>query len=258
MELELEGKAVLVTGGSNGLGRALCHRLVAEGARVAFCGLDPQRVEGTRAALEAEGGEVLAVRADVTDPGDLARLAEVTQERFGRIDGLVNNAGRSAAKPLTQLTDEDWDEDLALKLHAAARLCRLAMEPLGSRGGSIVNVLAIGGKAPGAGSMPSSVTRAAGMALTKALSKEAGPANVRVNAVLIGLVESGQWERMAAATERPVEQLYEDMAKRSSIPLGRVGKASEFADLVAFLLSPRAGYVSGAAINLDGGLCAVV
>jgi len=106
--------------------------------------------------------------------------------------------------------------------------------------------------------MPTSVSRAAGMALTKALSKEVGPRNVRVNAVLIGLVESGQWDRLAAASGTPVEQLYETMAKNSGIPLGRVGRAEEFADLAAFLLSPRAGYVSGTAINLDGGLCAVV
>lgn len=258
MDLELEGKAVLVTGGSNGLGRALCQRLVAEGAAVAFCGRDPERIEGTRADLEAEGGRVLAVRADVTKPADLARLVEGTLERFGRIDGLVNNAGRGAARPLLELTDADWDEDLALKLQAATRLCSLGLEALGREGGSIVNVLAIGGKTPGSGSMPSSVSRAAGLALTKVLSKEAGPAGVRVNAVMIGLVESGQWARRAAAAGTPVDAFYEDMAKRSGIPLGRVGRAEEFADLVAFLLSPRAGYVSGAAINLDGGLCAVV
>jgi NAD(P)-dependent dehydrogenase (short-subunit alcohol dehydrogenase family) len=258
MELELEGKAILVTGGSNGLGRALCRRLVAEGAAVAFCGLDRDRLDATRTALEAQGGDVLALRADVTVPDDLAAFVTAATDRWGGIDGLVNNAGRSAAKPLLETTDDDWDDDLALKLHAATRLCRLTLGRLAERQGSIVNVLAIGGKAPGAGSMPSSVTRAAGMALTKALSKEAGPAGVRVNAVLIGLVESGQWERRAAASGRSVGELYEAMAKSTDIPLGRVGRAEEFADLVAFLLSPRAGYVSGSAINLDGGLSAVV
>jgi NAD(P)-dependent dehydrogenase (short-subunit alcohol dehydrogenase family) len=258
MELELGGKTVLVTGGSDGLGRALCHRLVAEGAKVAFCGRDVGRLEATRAALEADGGDVAAVSADVTRPDDIARVVETALERWGRIDGLVNNAGKSSAKPLVNTTDEDFDGDLSLKLYASARLCRLTLEHLGVRGGSIVNVLAIGGKTPGAGSMPTSVSRAAGMALTKALSKEAGPRDIRVNAVLIGMVESGQWDRRAAASGTPVERLYENMAKNSGIPLGRVGRAEEFADLVAFLLSPRAGYVSGTAINLDGGLCAVV
>jgi len=258
MELELDGKVVLVTGGSNGLGRALCHRLVAERARVAFCGRDPERLAATGAALEAEGGEVLAVAADVTQPGDLARFVGGAAERWGRIDGVVNNAGRSAAKPLTELSDEELDDDLALKLHAATRLCRLTMAQLAEHGGAIVNVLAIGGKTPGAGSMPSSVSRAAGMAMTKALSKEAGPRNVRVNGVLIGLIESGQWDRMAEVRGVPVAQVYDEMARGAGIPLGRVGRAEEFADLVSFLLSPRSGYVSGTAINLDGGLCAVV
>jgi len=258
MELELEGKTVLVTGGSDGLGRALCHRLVAEGAKAAFCGRDPVRMDATRAALEEAGGEVLGVMADVTRSADLARFVDAALERFGRIDGVVNNAGRSAGKPLLQITDEEFEADLDLKLHAAARLCRLTLEHLAERGGAIVNVLAIGAKTPGPSSMPSSVSRAAGMALTKALSKEAGPHGVRVNAVLIGLVESGQWDRMAAASGTPIEDFYETMGANAGIPLGRVGRASEFADLVAFLLSPRAGYVSGTAINLDGGLCATV
>lgn len=258
MDLELEGKTVLVTGGSLGLGRALCHRLVAEGAQVAFCGRDRGRLEETRAALEAQGGDVLAVRADVTSPEDLARFVAEAHGRFGRIDGVVNNAGRSAAKPLAELSDEEFEADLALKLHAAARLCRLTLDHLAERGGAIVNVLAIAAKAPAAASMPSSVSRAAGMALTKALSKEAGPRGIRVNAVLIGLIESGQWERMASSSATPVEELYQSLAASSGIPLGRVGRPGEFADLAAFLLSPRAAYVSGTAINLDGGLSAVV
>ncbi len=238
MELELEGKVVVVTGGSNGLGRALCLRLASERARVAFCGRDEERIEVTRTEVEALGGEVLATRADVTKAADLARFVDATLERWGRIDGLVNNAGQSAGKPLVDISDEEWEADISLKLYAAARLCRRTMEHLAVRGGSIVNVLAIGGKTPGASSMPSSVSRAAGMALTKALSKEAGPHGVRVNAVLIGLIESGQWERRADSSGTPVEQLYETMAKNSGIPLGRVGRAEEFADLVAFLLSP--------------------
>jgi NAD(P)-dependent dehydrogenase (short-subunit alcohol dehydrogenase family) len=258
MQLDLEGKTVLVTGGSDGLGRALCQRLVAEGANVAFCGRNVERIDATRTELEAAGGDVAAVTADVTRLEDIVRFVDTALERWGRIDGVVNNAGQTALKTLVDTTDEDFDEDLSLKLYAAARLCRLTLEHLGRRGGSIVNVLSTGAKTQAASSMPTSISRAAGMALTKALSKEVGPDNVRVNAVLIGLIESGQWVRRAAASGVPVEQLYEELGKNSGIPLGRIGRAEEFADLVAFLLSPRAGYLSGAAINLDGGLCAVV
>jgi NAD(P)-dependent dehydrogenase (short-subunit alcohol dehydrogenase family) len=258
MELELEGKTVLVTGGSDGLGRALCRRLVAEGAAVAFCGRDAGRIDATTDELLAAGGDVAGVIADVSKPEDIVRFVDTALERWGRIDGVVNNAGQTALKALIETTDQDFDDDLALKLYAAARLCRLALPHLAREGGSIVNVLSTTAKAPTGGSMPTSVSRAAGMALTKALSKEVGSDNIRVNAVLIGLVESGQWVRRAAAAGVPVEQLYQDMGKSSGIPLGRVGRAEEFADLVAFLLSPRAGYVSGTAINLDGGLSAVV
>jgi len=258
MDLELGGKVVLVTGGSDGLGRALCRRLVGEGARVAFCARNEERLRSTAEELRTSGGEVVDVVADVAVPDDLHRFVDEVVSRWGRIDGLVNNAGRSAGRPVAETTDAEWDEDLQLKLYAAVRLTRLALPYLRAGGGAVVNVLAIGAKAPAAASGPSSVTRAAGMALTKALSREVGADGVRVNAVLIGLIESGQWERLAELRQMPVDALYEQMGADAGIPLGRVGRAGEFADTVAYLLSARASYVTGVALNLDGGLCTVV
>jgi len=259
MDLELGGKVVLVTGGSDGLGAAVARRLVREGARVALCARGAERLESTAASLREAGGEVLAQVADVSRPEEVDRFVEAVVARWGRVDALVNNAGTAAARPFAEVNDAAWEADLQLKLFAAVRTCRRVLPLLREAGGgSIVNVLAVGAKAPGANSMPSSVSRAAGMALTKALSKELGPAGIRVNAVLVGLIESGQWERQAAAAGQPVEALYTKLAKNAAIPLGRVGKAEEFADVVAFLLSPRAGYVSGTALNVDGGLSPAV
>ncbi|WP_127358839.1 SDR family oxidoreductase [Actinacidiphila soli] len=259
MDLELKDKVVLVTGGSDGLGAALVRRLAAEGARVALCGRDPERVGRVVKELGETGADVLGVPADVTRQEDLERFLSAAEGRWGRIDAIVNNAGRSAAGAFEQQDETVWEEDLQLKLHASVRLIRLALPHLrAAGGGSVVNTLAVSAKAPGAGSTPTSVSRAAGLALTKALSKELGADNIRVNAVLIGLVESGQWVRMAEAGGRSVDELYATLGSGSGIPLGRVGKATEFADLVAFLLSPRAAYISGTGINFDGGMSPVV
>jgi NAD(P)-dependent dehydrogenase (short-subunit alcohol dehydrogenase family) len=259
MDLELGGKVVLVTGGSDGLGAALALRLVREGARVALCARGAGRLEATASALREAGGDVLAQVTDVSRAEEVDRFVEAAVARWGRVDALVNNAGTAAARPFAEVDDAAWEADLQLKLFAAVRTSRRVLPHLrAAGGGSIVNVLAIGAKAPGAHSMPSSVSRAAGMALTKALSKELGPAGIRVNAVLVGLIESGQWARKAEASGQSAEALYTKLAKDSGIPLGRVGRSEEFADVVAFLLSPRAGYVSGTALNVDGGLSPAV
>jgi NAD(P)-dependent dehydrogenase (short-subunit alcohol dehydrogenase family) len=254
MELELEGRVVLVTGGTDGLGLALARRLVAEGARVAVCGRDERRLDAARAALG--GGDAFVAQVDVTDGPALDGFVDETAERFGRLDGIVSNAGRAMAVPVVESTDDDWQRDFELKVLAAARLARRGSAHL-ERGGAIVNVLAISAKAPDANTTPTSASRAAGLALTKALSRELGPRGVRVNAILIGLVESGQWERRAAATGVKVADFYESTAHTARVPLGRFGLADEFADLCAFLLSARASYVTGAGVNLDGGLSLV-
>jgi NAD(P)-dependent dehydrogenase (short-subunit alcohol dehydrogenase family) len=254
MDLHLDGSVVLITGGTDGLGAALAARLVEEGARVAVCGRSPERLESTRSRLTELGGDVLAVEADVTHPDELANFVSAAAARWNRIDGLVNNAGSSAGGRIEAVTDQDWIADLELKLLSAARAVRLVLPHLrAAGGGSIVNVLAASAKTPGAGTMPSAASRAAGMALTKALSRELGPEQIRVNAVLVGLIESGQSRRLAAKANRPLEEIHAEMLAGVDIPLGRIGKAHEFADLASYLLSDRASFVTGTAINLDGG-----
>jgi NAD(P)-dependent dehydrogenase (short-subunit alcohol dehydrogenase family) len=258
MDLELQGKVLLITGGTDGLGLALAQRLVAEGAAVAVCGRDEERLASAEAALVAAGGDVLAVQADVERAADITRLVDGTAARWGRIDGIVHNAGRSAGGTLEASDDAAWEGDLRLKVMGAVRLTRTALPWLRQSKGAALFTLSIGAKAPGAASEPSAVSRAAGMALMKALSKELGPDGIRVNAVLIGFIQAGQWVRLASQSGTDLPVLYEGMAADAKIPLGRVGRAEEFADLASFLLSARASYVTGAAINLDGGLSPVV
>ena len=257
MDLHLNGKVVLITGGTDGLGAALADRLVEEGARVAVCGRDPDRLAATEQRLRDAGGDALVVRADVTVPADLQLFVDAAVGRWGRVDGLVNNAGKSAAGQIDQVSDEDWLADLNLKVLGAARCTRLAVPHLvAAGGGAIIDVLNVGAKAPGASSLPTTASRAAGLAITKAASKDLGGRGIRVNAVLIGLVASGQWRRRAEATGQSEDELYLQMAQ--NIPLGRVGRSEEFADLAAYLLSDRSSYVTGSAINLDGGTSPVL
>ena len=252
MDLHLNGRVVLITGGTDGLGAALADRLIEEGARVAVCGRDPGRLAATEERLRAAGGDALVVQADVTRPADLERFVAAAVDRWGRLDGLVNNAGRSSAGPVDQVSDEDWIADLNLKVLGAVRGTRLAVPHLvAAGGGAIVNVLAVSARTPGASSLPTAASRAAGLAITKAASKDLGRHGIRVNAVLIGIVASGQSRRRAAAAGQSEDELYRQIGQ--NIPLGRIGRPGEFADLAAYLLSDRSSYVTGSAINLDGG-----
>jgi NAD(P)-dependent dehydrogenase (short-subunit alcohol dehydrogenase family) len=258
MDLELTGKTFLITGGTDGLGLALATQLATEGGAVAVCGRDEERLRAAEATVKAAGGDVLAQRADVSQASDLEAFVEAAMARWGRIDGIVHNAGRASGGSIETIDDETWESDIELKLMAAVRLTRLALPALRASHGAVLFTLAVSAKAPGGSSEPSSVTRAAGMALMKALSKELAPDGIRVNAVLIGLIESGQWTRMAGSSGVTLADFYQRFATDAGIPLGRFGRAAEFADLGCYLLSARASYVTGTAVNLDGGLSRAV
>lgn len=256
MDLGLQDKAFLITGGSAGLGYALAELLLAERARVAIFARDAERLGHAAERLRRQGGDVVAIAGDVTVPEQAQRLVEALERGWGRLDGLVNNAGALSAGRFEQHSDAVWEADLALKLIGAARLTRLALPLIRQTGaGVVLNTLAISGKAPDALTTPTSVSRAAGLALTKALSRELAPEQIRVNAILIGVVESLQLEQRAEAAGMTPQQYYEQMVTTAGIPIGRVGRAEEYAALAAFLLSPRAAYVTGVGVNLDGGLC---
>ena len=255
LELDLKGKVAIITGGSDGLGRAAAEKLVAEGARVAIAARRKEHLEKAaediRRAAGGSSGEVLAQPADVTKAEDCERLVAAVVSRWGRVDILFNNAGTSSARGFEDVGDDAWQADWDLKVMAAVRMTRLVLPHMRKqRDGRIVNITTVGGKAPKARGLPTTATRAAGLNLTKSLANEYAADNIRVNTICIGLVRTAQIDRMATGGD--LEAHYAELAK-SRVPLGRVAAPAEFADLLAFLVSDRASYITGTSINFDGG-----
>ncbi len=253
MEIRLDGRTALVTGGSRGLGRAVALRFAASGARVAIAARRPDVLEETRREVEAVArAEVVAVPFDATDAAGFGVAHDAVVAALGPVDILVNNAGTRAASPFLEVDDAAWQTDLDLKLHAAIRMSRLVLPGMRDRGwGRILNTLAIQGKAPPPNSSPTSVSRAAGLALTKVLAHEFGPYGITVNALPVGLIESDQINEGMASQSGALERA------RKRIPAGRLGKAEEFAALACFLASDGAAFINGVAINVDGGMSPV-
>jgi 3-oxoacyl-[acyl-carrier protein] reductase len=260
MEVSLAGRSALITGASKGLGLAMATQFAASGADVAILARRADVLEEAKAGIgKTARGRVVAIPCDVSKPEQCRGAFEAATGAFGKVDILVNNAGTSRAMPFEQITDEMWQEDLDLKLFAAIRLARLAFPQMKERRwGRIINVLNIGAKAPRAGGAPTAVSRAAGMALTKILAGEGAPHNVLVNALLVGQIVSDQWVRrhQAQGANVPFEEFIGKLG--ATIPLGRLGKAEEFAAMACFLASDRAGFTTGTAINMDGGASPVV
>ncbi|NHN28278.1 SDR family NAD(P)-dependent oxidoreductase [Paenibacillus agricola] len=255
MDLGLQGKVALITGGSKGIGLGTAIALAAEGAKVAICA---RSLEDLRTAAEqikqATGSEAFIVQADITSEADCKNAVDQTALHFGGLDILVNNAGTSAAKPFEQVETEGWAYDLDLKLFGAIHCSKAALPHMRKSGkGAIVNISTSGAKTPPASSLPTTVSRAAGMALTKAMSKDLAADHIRVNAVCIGVIRSDQIEKRWKShfPELTWEQFAQDPSHE--IPLGRVGNTEEAAKVITFLVSEAASYVTGTAVNVDGG-----
>ena len=260
MELELSGKTVLITGGSEGIGKAAALEFAREGARVAICARREDVLEAAAGEIHAATGrQVVAIVADVSTLEGCNAFVAQAAAQLGGADILVNNAGRSAGLPFDAIPDADWMPDIDLKLMAAVRCSQAAIPFMKQAGGGrIINITHVGGKAPGAGTLPSSVSRAAGIALTKAMSKDLAKDNILVNTICVGLIKSAQIER-AARGRSPDASLDEAYARMGgAIPLGRVGESREVAAMIAFLASSLGAYITGASINIDGGMAATV
>jgi len=257
MDLGLKGKVAVVTGGTEGIGKATALKLAQEGANIAICARRKDLLDRVADDIGRTGAQVLAVAADMSKPADIERFMKAVVERYGRIDILVNNAGTSARGKFLEVDDATWSSDLELKVFGAIRCSRLAIPHMRKQGGGrIVNITISSAKQPGAQSMPTSVSRAAGLAITKALSKEFAADNILVNTVCIGKIKSGQHERRYTREGKSADQYYGEMSK--DIPMKRVGEAEEVANVIAFLASDAASYVTGSSINLDGGISGVL
>jgi len=264
MDVRMDGRVAVITGGSTGLGLAMAKEFAASGASVGILARKADVLATAKAEIRKAAGKTNAkvegYSCDVSKAAPIAETWKKIEADFGKVDIVVNNAGISHAKAFDTVTDEDWQGDLDLKLFAAIRLCRLALPGMRERKwGRVVNVLNIGAKAPGANSTPTSVSRAAGLALTKAMSQENAKHGVLVNAMLVGLIDSDQWQRRhktAAGEGKTYEEFLASMAGR--IPLGRMGKAEEFARMACFLCSDAGSFITGVAINVDGGASPVV
>jgi NAD(P)-dependent dehydrogenase (short-subunit alcohol dehydrogenase family) len=258
MHIDLTGRAAIVTGGSKGIGLAVATRFAASGADVAIIARGREALDQTVRTIGGTAKKrVTGIVGDVGIAADIRRAYDEAMNALGKVDIVVNNAGTSRTTAFEEVTDEIWHQDFDEKLFAAIRLTRLAWPQMKERRwGRVINVLNIGAKAPRPKSAPTSVTRAAGMALTKVLAAEGAPHNVLVNALLVGLIEADQHVRRAQRTGIALEDYYKASSKE--VPLGRMGQAEEFANIACFLASDAASYITGTAINVDGGRSPVV
>lgn len=256
MELGLGGRKAVVTGGSKGLGRAIADELAREGCDVAICARSTDEVEKAGEALRTHGRNVVARTCDVTDAQQVESFfAEVAGE-LGGIDILVNNAGRAHPGTFATLTDEDWRDDLDVKLFSMIRCSRAALPHLQrSEAPRIVNINAIQAKSPDPKFFATSTDRAACLAFNKTLSLELAGDGILVNAINVGFVVTPQWEniRQKRAPELNPEEFFSSLAE-AEVPLRRFGRPEEVAAAAVFLASERASYITGAAIDVAGGM----
>lgn len=257
MELGLKNRVAMVAAASKGLGRAVAESLAREGCRLSICSRSTDNLDGARHTIEAGGGEVLAVACDVSNPSELERWVEATTATFGQVDILVTNTGGPPAAKFMQLTEEQWRTGIDSTLMNVVRLARLVIPDMQSRQwGRIVNITSLVAKQPMELLTISSTLRAGLSGLTKTLADQVARDNILVNAVLPGHILTDRQKHLNEIRSKELGISIAEYAGRveQSIPMARLGRPEEIGDVVAFLCSERASYITGVSLQVDGGI----